>query len=152
MAPSSIAVSPVQHRLLGLRNTSESFDDIFLFTVINVSVFVEFWLVSDPLQVFRPLHPRSQRRRKPQFLRSRLRCRARVCWVSVPHGQPPPALSSLPALCLGTALLLATHPLQAVQGDPFPPQWLMGRYVYVSLSLIRVYLSFGNVTSLFSVH
>lgn len=144
MAPSTIAVTPQQHHLLGLRNTSEALFMVYIYSqlVSSFTIFKTLAVESKPslsldepvsqdwffLQVFKHLHPKSQKRRKPQLLPSRLLCRARVCSALVLLVLPPAAPNSPPAVCLDTAPLSAPHPQQAVQVALFPPLCPLERY------------------------
>lgn len=107
------------------------FDIVFLTFVSSLLDFPKWTLMGilSVLQVFRHLLPRSQKRRRLQLPRRRLRCRARACWTSALLVQPPPAPSSPPAVSLATALLSATQPAQAVQGAHTPPQCPLERSV-----------------------
>lgn len=91
------------------------------------------------LQGFRPLRPKSQRRKRLQWLPSRLHYRDRTCWVSALRGPPAPVQSSLPAVCLGTALW-AARPRQAV-ADPFLHLWHMARWVHTGGKQRSFYLA-----------
>lgn len=132
MSPATIALTPNQHRLVGLRNTSKAFlspvlpMEHFFFhcEVLHQSCLLFY------LKVSRPLHVKKNRtaRRFPHQL-SRLLCRDKVFWVSALLGHQQQALNSLQAVCRGTALLSVAHPLQAVQVHSFHQQCPLERYV-----------------------